>query len=196
MNIIFAIFKYFPHGGLQRDMMRIAEELLRRGDRITVFCHLWDDDAPTPHGLEVRKLPAHGWSNHARAEDFIRNLKQTLETFPHDRFVAFNRMPGADYYFAADNPFYRTAMRNVGRLGIRLLPRYRTFIAQERSVFSPDSQTVVLCLTERQKKEYIDIYGTQPERFRMLPPGIPADRKRPEDADERRERKRRYDQAL
>lgn len=190
MNIVFAIFKYFPHGGLQRDMMRIAESLLRSGDRVTVFCHCWDDDTPPPPGLEIRRLPVRGWSNHARAESFIRRLQDELKKFPHDRFVAFNRMPGADYYFAADNPFYRTALRNVGKLGSRLLPRYRTFIAEERSVFSPKSNTVILCLTVRQKDEYTAIYHTPEKRFRMLPPGIPADRKRPPDAEERRCAKR------
>ena len=190
MNIVFAIFKYFPHGGLQRDMMRIAEALLRRGDRVTVFCHIWDDDSPIPEGLEVRKLPARGLSNHARAENFIRKLGEVLKTTPHDRFIAFNRMPGADFYFAADNPFYQTAIRNVGKLGSRFLPRYRTFIAEERSVFSPGSRTVILHLTRRQKEEYMNIYHTPEERFRLLPPGIPPDRKRPADADERRDRKR------
>ena len=193
MNIVFGIFKYFPHGGLQRDMMRIAEELLRRGDNVTVFCHLWDDDAPLPPGLTVKTLPAAGWSNHARAESFIRRLHGELESFPHDVFVAFNRIPGADFYFAADNPFYSTAIRNVGKLGALLLPRYRTFIAEERGVFAPEAKTVIMHLTPRQKEEYIAIYRTPRERFRLLPPGIPPDRKRPpgDEAEARREAKRR-----
>lgn len=192
MNIVFGIFKYFPHGGLQRDMMRIAEELLRRGDRVTVFCHHWDDDAPVPEGITVKTLTARGWSNHARAESFIRHLGEELKSFPHDVFVAFNRIPGADVYFAADNPFYSTAIRNVGKLGAWLLPRYRTFIAEERGVFAPDAKTVIMYLTPRQKDEYIAIYGTPEERFKLLPPGIPADRKRPseEEAERRREAKR------
>ena len=192
MNIVFAIFKYFPHGGLQRDMMRIADELLRRGDRITIFCHLWDDDAPLPEGLTVKTLAARGWSNHARAESFIRKLHDELESFPHDVFVAFNRIPGADVYFAADNPFYSTAIRNVGRLGAWLLPRYRTFIAEERGVFAPEAKTVVMCLTSRQRDEYIEIYRTPEARFRLLPPGIPVDRKRPpeDEAAARRSAKR------
>ena len=191
MNIVFAIFKYFPHGGLQRDMMRIAEALVRRGDKVTIFCHLWEDDAPAPAGVEVRKLAVSGWSNHGRAENFIRRFGEELAHTPHDRFVAFNRMPGADFYFAADNPFYSTALRNVGVLGSKLLPRYRTFIAEERSVFSPEAGTVILCLTKRQRDEYMAIYRTPVERFRMLPPGIPEDRRRPEDADARRAAKRR-----
>jgi UDP-glucose:(heptosyl)LPS alpha-1,3-glucosyltransferase len=193
MNIVFAIFKYFPHGGLQRDMMRIAEALLARGDRVTVFCHRWDDDAPLPEGLAIRTVAVSGWSNHARAESFIRRLTNELETFPHDRFVAFNRMPGADFYFAADNPFYSTAIRNVGKLGSRLLPRYRTFIAEERAVFDPAAKTVVMYLTPRQKNEYIAIYRTPEERFKLLPPGIPGDRRRPseDEAEARRIAKRR-----
>ena len=192
MNIVFGIFKYFPHGGLQRDMMRIAEELLRRGDKITVFCHIWDDDSPIPEGMTVRTLPARGWSNHARAESFIGRLREELKKLPHDVFVAFNRIPGADFYFAADNPFYATAIRNVGKFGAWLLPRYRTFIAEERGVFAPEAKTVVMYLTPRQKDEYVAIYHTPEERFRLLPPGIPADRKRPpEDEAEVRRRKKR-----
>ena len=193
MNIVFAIFKYFPHGGLQRDMMLIAAELLRRGDKVTIYCHQWDDDAPLPEGLAVKTLAARGWSNHARAESFIRKLGEELKNFPHDVFVAFNRIPGADVYFAADNPFYLTAMRNVGKLGAWLLPRYRTFIAEERGVFAPEAKTVVMCLTPRQRDEYIEIYHTPQERFRLLPPGIPVDRKRPpeDEAEARRKAKRR-----
>ena len=192
MNIVFGIFKYFPHGGLQRDMMRIAEELVRRGDRVTVFCHHWDDDTPVPEGITVKTLTARGWSNHARAESFIRHLGEELKSFPHDVFVAFNRIPGADFYFAADNPFYSTAIRNVGKLGARLLPRYRTFIAEERGVFAPEAKTVVMYLTPRQKDEYTAIYHTPEARFKLLPPGIPADRKRPpeDEADARRRAKR------
>ena len=192
MNIVFAIFKYFPHGGLQRDMMRIAAELLRRGDKVTVFCHIWDDDTPVPEGMSVRKLAVRGWSNHARAESFIRKLGEELKSFPHDVFVAFNRIPGADFYFAADNPFYSTAIRNVGRLGSLILPRYRTFIAEERGVFAPEAKTVVMYLTPRQKDEYAAIYHTPEERFKLLPPGIPADRKRPpeDEAEARRIAKR------
>ena len=193
MNIVFAIFKYFPHGGLQCDMLHIAEALIARGDRVTVFCHHWDDDAPPPEGLTVRTIDVKGWSNHARAECFIRRLGAQLEKFPHDRFVAFNRMPGADVYFAADNPFYSTAIRNVGKLGSRLLPRYRTFIAEERAVFSPEAKTVIMYLTKRQRDEYIAIYHTPEARFRKLPPGIPPDRKRPPEGEAaaRRKAKRR-----
>jgi len=192
MNLAFAIFKYFPYGGLQRDMMSIARALLARGDRITLFCHIWDDDAPPPAGLTVERLAVSGWSNHARAECFIRKLHAELASRRFDRFVAFNRMPGADFYFAADNPFYLTALRNVGKLGSRLLPRYRTFIAEERAVFAPEAKTVILHLTDRQKQEYIDIYRTPEERFRKLPPGIPVDRRRPpeEEAAKRRDAKR------
>ena len=49
-----------------------------------------------------------------------------------------------------------------------------------------------LTASNQQKDEYIAIYGTPEERFKLLPPGIPADRKRPseEEAERRREAKR------
>ena len=37
MKIALGIFVYFPFGGLQRDMMKIAEELVSRGAEVTVF---------------------------------------------------------------------------------------------------------------------------------------------------------------
>ena len=35
MNLAFALFRYFPYGGLQRDMLRIARECAGMGWRKT-----------------------------------------------------------------------------------------------------------------------------------------------------------------
>ena len=118
------------------------------------------------------------------------NMGKMVDSEPYKAMT--KNIPGADVYFAADNPFYSTAMRNVGKLGAWLLPRYRTFIAEERGVFAPEAGTVIMCLTSRQRNEYIGIYHTPEERFRLLPPGIPADRRRPpeDEAEARRKAKR------
>ncbi len=189
MKIAFAIFRYFPYGGLQRDMLRIAVELRRRGHDVVIYCGAWEGPV-APEGVRSVVLRPHGWSNHARAWDFIRLLQEELRRQPADGLVAFNRMPGADVYFAADNCFAAAAWRKVGILS-RWLPRYRSFCKLERSVFGQDASTVIMYLTPHQLPDFTGIYHTPLERLRLLPPGIAPDRRRPPDAEARRAAKRR-----
>lgn len=179
MKIAFAIFKYFPGGGFQCDMMRIARELAKRGHDLTIFCHAWD--GKRPEDIRITEVEVSGWSNHRRAQDFADIFRGELRRGKFDVSVAFNRFGGTDFYFAADNPFYLTAIRNVGRLGSLLLPRYRSFIRQEREVFSPESRTRIFCITPYQMKAYRHIYNTQRKRCILLPPGISPDHRRPEE---------------
>ena len=51
MRLAFCLIKYFPHGGLQRSCLQIAEECLRRGHRVRMFTLAWD--GAVPDGLEV-----------------------------------------------------------------------------------------------------------------------------------------------
>ncbi len=37
MKFAFVIFKYFPYGGIQRDMMKLLRESQRRGHSVKVF---------------------------------------------------------------------------------------------------------------------------------------------------------------
>ena len=184
----FALFRYFPHGGLQRDMMRIADELVSRGDKITIYCRDWEGELPCD-GIDVVTLPARGLSNHARAKNFCRQLAAALRKDGHDLFVAFNRIPGADILFAADNPFAPAARRHLG-IWSRLLPRYRTFAQLERGVFAPESKTLIMTLTRRQQEEFQAFYHTQEERFFLLPPGLPEDFRMPDNPATVRKRKR------
>lgn len=189
MNLLFPIFRYFPHGGLQRDMLRIAEEAIRRGHRVTVCTMEWRGSEPPPQGVEVEILPARGFTNHARARNFADDVRRYAAGKKFDLVFGFNRMPGLDFYFAADNCFARTAARHPAMV-LALLPRYRTFLAFERAVMSPEAKTRILYLTAVQKQHFIEEYGTPAGRFSLLPPGIPPDRKRPPDAAAVRERKR------
>lgn len=187
MKLAFGIFKYFPHGGLQRDMMRIAAEAVRRGHRVTVYAISAEGEIPA--GVKLELLPVSGWSNHGRAKRFAAALRRKFEAEKPDLFFAFNRMPGADLYFAADNCFALSAQRHPA-LVRKLLPRYRTFLAFEEAIFTPEAKTVILYLTPGQLRDFQQVYHTPAERFRLLPPGIPADRRRPEHPGPVREAKR------
>ncbi len=175
MDTTLAIYRYFPHGGLQRDMRRIAEELLKRGHRVTIFTARWDAEA-WPE-VEVRLLPAPGCGNHIRMRNFGREV---LRRFAGGVLVGFNRLPGLDVYFAADNCFGLQAARKpwYAKLFTR---RYRIFGALEQAVCDPASGPGILYLTPRQKCDFQRLYRTPDARFTLLPPGIASDRKRPEE---------------
>lgn len=147
MNFAFAIFKYFPFGGLQRDMLRMAEAAVRRGHRVTVFASSWDGDPP-PDGVELRLLRTTAWSNHGRARQFETLFRAQSGGF--DVRLVFNRMAGGDFYFSADNCLAVEFPRKHSALVRMLNPRYRAFLKQERAVFDPASPTRIFYIAPRQ----------------------------------------------
>lgn len=191
MKLLFAIFRYFPYGGLQRDMLRIAEAAAGRGHAVTICTMSWESSIAPPAGVKLQLLQGRGCSNHARARSFAATLQRFAETERSDAVFGFNRMPGLDFYFAADNCFAKEAARHLFPFPLlSLLPRYRTFLSFERAIFDPESQTRILYLTPNQKRDFMECYGTPEERFTLLPPGISVDRRRPKNAGNVRERKR------
>jgi UDP-glucose:(heptosyl)LPS alpha-1,3-glucosyltransferase len=179
-KLAFLLFKYFPHGGLQSDFLRIALECQRRGFEIVVYTRSWEGDIPA--GFDVRLVPAKSWSNHGKARKYVAWVKRELEQHPVSGAVGFNRMPGLDVYFAADNCYAEKAVKQRGPL-YRKGSRYRTYAYLEKCVFSESSATEVLLISERQKRGYINFYGTREERLHLLSPGMDSTRCRPADAD-------------
>ncbi|MBO7327330.1 MAG: glycosyltransferase family 4 protein, partial [Lentisphaeria bacterium] len=165
---MFSVFKYFPYGGLQLDLMRMAQEFVSRGIKVVVYCMSCDIEQ-IPEGMEFRKLPAKGWSNHSRARNFEKKLRKELENESFFAHIAFNRLTPADWYFAADMPFVESAKRSFLQ---KLLPRYRTFAAMEKELFHPENKTKIFCITNAQQRDFQRLYDTPSERIYQLPPGI------------------------
>ena len=44
MRLAFALYKYFPYGGLARDFMRIADICLEKGYQVDVYVMEWQGD--------------------------------------------------------------------------------------------------------------------------------------------------------
>lgn len=174
MHLGMALFKYFPFGGLQKDFLRIAEEALAQGHRVTAFTRQWRGDKP--EGLELVLAPSGwkkgGWQNHVKDRNFSRWLASVRGDYALDALLGFNRMPGLDFYFAAD-PCYRANRAQSWRSRFSL--RARHFLDFERAVFTPGHGTQIFTLTVKQKREYRDCYGTEEERFTPVPPGIGRD---------------------
>lgn len=183
MKLAFVLYKYFPYGGLQRDMLRIANACRARGHEIQVYCMEWEGDRPTEFGIDV--LPVPGLASHVRNRRFGRLLRASLTGRPVDLVVGFNKMPGLDLYYAADGCTRDKLYRERGWLA-RQAPRYRHFLNDEAAVFGPASTTEILMISAVQKTVYVEHYQTDESRLHMLPPGIARDRMAGEDAEAQR----------
>jgi UDP-glucose:(heptosyl)LPS alpha-1,3-glucosyltransferase len=174
MKFAFVIFKYFPFGGAQRDMMRIARECVKRGHEVHVYALSWQGPAPE-NGIHVHVVKGQGWTNHRRYQDFIHRVQAEITAEHFELVVGFNRMPGLDVYFAAD-PCFIERVGPKWKLLQRLSGRYRFFAESEHAVFSPASNCEILLLSPREKSIFQHWYGTPDMRFHLMPPYIAMDR--------------------
>jgi UDP-glucose:(heptosyl)LPS alpha-1,3-glucosyltransferase len=173
MRFAFIIFKYFPFGGMQRDMLRTAFELIQRGHTVEVFTMSWQGDIPA--SIKVHTLPEKGWFNFMRYQRFIDASFAIINQNQFDYIFGYNRMAGLDAHFAADPCFIERAHEKRGRF-YRLLPRYRWFAAVEKAVFSNQSKTEILAVSLTEQPHFAKWYGTQAERFHYIPPYLSPER--------------------
>lgn len=169
MKILIAIYKYFYHGGLQQDTRRLIEEALKRGHEVTVFTTEW---ANPPAEISVEKVPVRGISNVARMKNFTVAWQKRLKTRDYDVSVAMSRIPGADFYFAADTCMAVACRRKHSEWMLKLLPRYRYILSNEEAVIGRKSKSIIMCLTTGQMDAFKCAYGIPDERMRLLPPGM------------------------
>ncbi|HEY8119283.1 MAG TPA: glycosyltransferase family 4 protein [Methylophilaceae bacterium] len=174
MKFAFLIFKYFPFGGVQRDMLRIARDCAAKGHEVTIYTGKWQGDKPEGN-IKVVCLPSKGWLNHRRYTSLISAMQQQIKLNPPDLLVGFNRMPGLDAYFAADPCFIERAHSERG-YWYRFTGRYRFFADTERAVAGEDSQCKILLLSPPEKAAFQRWYHTPESRFYLLPPNIPTER--------------------
>lgn len=185
MKFALLIFKYFPFGGMQRDMLRIAGELAGRGHRVEIFTISWQGARPQQAGIVVHELPVRGLFNYRRYQRFIARARQRMALqaaagAPFDLVVGFNRMEGLDVYFAADPCFVERAHRQRGWL-YRQTPRYRWFAGCERAIFAATAATEILLLSDTEKNRFQAWYQTPSARFHFIPPFLAAERFAPGD---------------
>jgi len=177
--IAFCLFKYFPHGGLQRDFLRIALECQQRGASVRVYTLSWEGSVP--EGFDVRIVPVKAWSNHRRVQKFFQWVEKEFQNFPTLGTVGFNKMPGLDIYYAADACYQEKSLTQRGPL-YRLGARYRLYKKFEQAVFGAKSKTEILMISQAQTPFFVKHYGTQPARMHFLPPNISKDRIAPQNA--------------
>ena len=173
MLIACCLYKYFPYGGLQRDFFRIAKEMVTRGHKVRVYVQQWIGDRP--EFFEIIQVPVSSRTNHGQSKQFSEWVQKHLKKHPVDTVVGFNKMPGLDVYYAADVCYEeKVSQQKTGFLGqvYRLTSRYRHFSQFEREVFAKGKKTKILMISESEIKYFKKHYGTEDNRFILLPPGI------------------------
>ncbi|WP_331344747.1 lipopolysaccharide core heptose(I) kinase RfaP [Cellvibrio sp. UBA7661] len=171
MKLAIVIFRYFPFGGLQRDMLALAQAAQARGHAVTIFCGDWQGEKVP--GIDVVVIKPSGLFNVAGVKHFVTAFLQQFPRNQFDLLLGFNKMPGLDVYFAGDSCFAHKAYAE--RSGMyRLAPRSRLYLAYERAVFAAECDVHILSLVESEQKQFVRYYGTPAEHFHFLPPGISA----------------------
>lgn len=158
---------------MQRDMLRTANELIKRGHEVEVFTLSWQGDAPK--GIAIHVLPQKGWLNYQRYKKFIKATFNHIHSDSFDYIFGYNRMAGLDAHFAADPCFIERAHTQRSFL-YRLAPRTRWFVACEQAIFSAESSTHVLAVSLAEKAHFQKWYGLQDERFHYIPPYLSPER--------------------
>ncbi|MBZ0215362.1 MAG: glycosyltransferase, partial [Fimbriimonadaceae bacterium] len=85
MRIAFAIVRYFPFGGAQRDCLTFARMLAARGHDITIFTTEWRGQRPAD--VSVEEIPVRAYSNHVRNMRFSRALATRIQQQRFDGVV-------------------------------------------------------------------------------------------------------------
>lgn len=169
MKFAFAIFRYFPFGGLQRDMLALAEEALIRGHSVTVFCGSWEGELPL--GIKMVRVATPVLFNTAGIQKFMRGFSQVFVRDEFDLLVGFNKMPGLDIYYCGDSCFAHKAYSERSWF-YRLTPRARLYLSNEHAVFDCSINTNILEVASVERQLFAKYYGTQTSRFHLLPPGL------------------------
>lgn len=163
MRVTLAVFQLAKLGGKERDCLAVARALAARGHAVTVLTTA-APARPEPQ-LQVVVLPTTGNANHARTTSFAAAVRAHHAAARGDALLAFDRVPGADFFFAAD-PSY--TLRYSGLLS-RLLPRRRAMLALERGIYDVTAKSQIFFLTMRQRDEYVAAYRLDPARAAVLP---------------------------
>jgi len=169
MKVMLAIFKLDKLGGKERDCIAIARHLAARGHDVTVLTT--SADVPGIDDLKLVTLRARGLANHALLRDFARGVIERKLRAEPDALLSFERIPDADFHYAADG----AAILREWRLW-SWPPRRRTRLALERAVFASPAATRLFFMTERQRDEYIIAYDFEPSRATVLPMILHDDR--------------------
>jgi UDP-glucose:(heptosyl)LPS alpha-1,3-glucosyltransferase len=184
MKLAFVVSLWFPFGGMQRSLLRIAQACVARGHQVDIYTGEWQGERPDNIG--VIELDTKAATNHRSNDLLAERFAGAIDGKGYDCRVGFTKLPGLDVYYAAD-PCYAARVEETKHPLYKLLPRYRAFCRQEAAVFKSGVVTELMLIAHQEQEKFISHYGTESDRFHLLPPGINRERLISENAAKERE---------
>ena len=173
MRFAFVVSLWYPFGGMQRTLLRIAQACVAAGHDVDIYTGEWRGEQPKDIG--VIELDARAHSNHASNDRLAAAFAAAMRAHDYDCRVGFTKIPGLDVYYAAD-PCYAARAADSKPFFYTWWIRYRAFFRQERAVFAKGADTEILLIAHQEKEKYVRYHATEEGRFHLLPPGINRER--------------------
>ena len=166
-KFILIIFKHFPYGGAQRDLLQLAKKLCRK-NFVEIVCMDWDGTLPKEKNISVKLIESNYFFNYQRYSEFKNKVSQYIKNQTNVISISFSKISGFDFYYAADSCF---ASKNKNFFK-NLSPRYQFFHKEEYQIFNPKSKTKILSISRKENEIYKSIYKTPDNKFIFIPPYI------------------------
>ena len=166
-KFVLIIFKYFPYGGAQKDLLQLAKKLCKK-NIVEIACMEWNGNHPKEKNISVQIMDSNCLFNYKRYSEFKNKVSKYLENQPNTISISFSKISGFDFYYAADSCF---ANKNKNFLK-NLSPRYQFFHKEEFQIFNPTSKTKILSISKKENEIYKSIYDTPDNKFIFIPPYI------------------------
>jgi len=166
-KFVLIIFKYFPYGGAQRDLLQLAKKLCKK-NLVEIVCMDWNGDRPKEKNISIEIIQSNCFFNYRRYLEFKNKVSQYIENKTNVTSISFSKISGFDFYYAADSCF---ANKNKNFLK-NLSPRYQFFHKEEFQIFNPTSKTKILSISKKENDIYKSIYDTPDNKFIFIPPYI------------------------
>ena len=129
---------------------------------------------PSEMSFDLVVLRRRGLTNHAFVRAFAEDLHSWRRGQEVDAVIGFNRMCGLDVLYAVDLPWpHHNGFR-------ALLPRYRTYMELERSVFCGEQSSYIFFISSLLAEDYQRRYDLASHRYEVLTPMLRPDLTVPE----------------
>jgi UDP-glucose:(heptosyl)LPS alpha-1,3-glucosyltransferase len=165
MHLAFAITELLPKGGAQRDFIAVVTEMAKRGHQISMITLKTQGDINKDWTLyELGNNQTTHQGRIKALSDYVVSLKKRGL---FDAIIGFTKLAGLDAYFAADPCFTANRFKGLNKL----LPRYRTYAAIEKALFSNPALKVFF-LTEHQRQQYLENFELKQDNQAVLPVSV------------------------
>jgi UDP-glucose:(heptosyl)LPS alpha-1,3-glucosyltransferase len=189
MKIALIRRRYTPHGGAEKYVDRLAQNLLALGHEVHLFGAEW----PRRPGLVLHPLPLSRGPGLLQLLSFNRQVEQAVDRGSFAVVQSFEKTACQDLYRAGEG-CHREWLRQrkryepwTKRMGAAVNPFHWLTLALEKRLFERSDTRFFIANSQRGREEILSHYRTAPEKIRVIYNAVdlPPDPTAPEGVDRR-----------